>query len=105
MCKCVICDVRPVNGNPEGMCAHCHSKVERERMLRRPEKPFRYVTYQGHVVGMFRSQDGKLSPRLLGIAAERLPKSITLDLNRYLNGFTRDQIKKMKKCVFQLTQA
>ena len=102
MSKCVICDVRPVNGNPEGMCAHCFAKVERERQLRRPQKPFRYVTYQGHVVGMFRNQGGTLSPRLLGIAPKRLPKSITLDLNRYLDGFSRDQIKKMKKCVQQL---
>jgi len=102
--KCVICDVRPVNGNPEGMCAHCYARVERERQIHRPEKPYRYVTYQGQVVGIFRSQNnGKLFPRLLKRSPDRLQKSITLDLNCYLEGFSRDQIKKLKKCVLQFT--
>ena len=103
MCKkCHICGVRPVNGNPEGMCSQCHARVERERKLRRPEKPFRYVTYRGHVVAMFRNQDGKLRPELSGINPNRLPKSITLNLNRYLDGFDRSQIKKLKRCVQEL---
>ncbi len=105
MTKCIVCEVRPVNGNPDGMCAQCHTKVEKEHNLRRREKPFRYVTYKGHVVGMYRQPNGTLKPRLLGISPDRLPKSITLNLNTYLEGFTRDQIKKLKKCVQQLVHA
>jgi hypothetical protein len=104
MTKCVICDERPTrNGN--GLCSICNDKVNSESKSRQPAKPFRYVTYRGHVVGMYPSGNGALQPRLLGISAKRLPKSITLDLNTYLEGFDRVTIKQLKATVLQLAHA
>jgi hypothetical protein len=105
MAKCIICNQRPANGNLEGFCGPCFNKVQAERRARRKEKPFRYVTYRGDVVGMFPVGGGVLRARLLGVSPDRLPKSITLDLNTYLEGFEREQIKRLKACVLQLAHA
>jgi hypothetical protein len=104
MTKCIICDQRPSHkGN--GFCATCEDKINSERKSRQPAKPSRYVTYRGHVVGMYPTGDGTLKPRLLGISAKRLPKAITLDLNHYLEGFNRATIKRLKATVLQLAHA
>ncbi len=102
--KCVICGNRPANGNGHGRCSTCQAKIEKEERARTPEKPFRYLTYRGGVVGLFRKPglDGTLHARQLNINPERLPKSITLDLNTYLNGYSRETVKRFKRCVREL---
>jgi hypothetical protein len=35
---------------------------------------------------------------------QRLPKGITLDLNTYLEGFTREQVKRLKASVLRLAR-
>lgn len=104
MTKCIICDERPsLKGN--GLCSHCEDRVNRERKSRQPDKPHRFVTYRGHVVGMYRTGNGTLKPRLLNRNPDRLPKSKTFDLNRYIEGFTREQVKRLKATVLQLAHA
>lgn len=102
MTKCVICDVRP---SQNGHCAHCLSKIEQERKARRPEKPFRYLTYRDNVVGLFRNGKGTLTPRLLTRRPDTLPKPNTIDLNNWVEGFTRQEIKRFKACVLQCANA
>lgn len=104
MTKCIICDKRPsLNGN--GLCSPCEDKINRERKSQQPAKPFRFVTYRGHVVGMYPSGNGAIQPRLLNHNPKRLPKSITLDLNHYIEGFDRHTIKRLKAIVLNLAHA
>jgi hypothetical protein len=101
--KCIICERRPAG--QDGVCANCASKVGAENRRRKPDEPFRFATYQGHVVGFFPNGNGTLKPRLLNRNPDKLPKSKTLDLNRYIEGFTRERVKGLKACVLKLANA
>lgn len=101
--KCIICEKRPAGQG--GVCANCSSKVEAEKRRRKPEEPFRFITYRGYVVGFYPNGNGTLQPRLLKRNPDRLPKSKTLDLNRYIEGFTRERVKELKACVLKLANA
>jgi hypothetical protein len=104
MTKCLICGERPSrNGN--GFCHPCQQRVDKETKARKPEKPSKFLTYRGHVVGMFPAGKGMLKPRLLSRSPKGLPKSRTLDLNTYLEGFDRDTIKRLKATVLNLAHA
>ena len=101
--KCVICGKRPAR---EGAyCANCHNKIEAERRRRRQSTPERFITYRGHVVGLYRNGNGALEPRLLKRNPDLLPKKKTLNLNHYIEGFTREQVKRLKACILQLANA
>jgi len=104
MQKCVLCNKRPAK--VQGYCQHCHDKVKKLRREARPEEPVKFLTYRGHVVGLYRKNGGgTLTPRLLSRNAKYLPKNKTLDLNKYCDGFERPLIKEFKKCVLSLANA
>jgi hypothetical protein len=97
---CSICNRRPrVSGSR--YCSNCQAKIDREKRLRRAEKPVKFATYRGYVVGFYR-HDGVLTPRLLRRKPEGLPRGKTLDLNHYIEGFTREQVKNLKSAILQL---
>lgn len=97
---CAICDRRPPA--PGGrFCNNCQAKLDKEARRRKGEQPFKFATYQGHVVAFY-EQEGVYHPRLLKRKPEGLPKGKTLDLNHYIEGFTRDQVKKLKSAILQL---
>ena len=89
MTKCVICDKRPANNG--GYCAPCGNYIESMRKARANNQPRHFLTYRGHVVGLYPVGEGRLKPRLLKRSAEHLPKRKTLDLNVYCDGFTREK--------------
>ena len=97
---CALCNHRP-KANGGRYCSNCQAKLDKEKRLRQPEKPVKFATYHGHVVGFYR-HDGVLVPRLLRRKPEGLPKGKTLDLNHYIEGFTREQVKNLKSAVLQL---
>jgi hypothetical protein len=97
---CSICNRRP-RANGSRYCTNCQAKMDREKRLRTAEKPVKFATYRGHVVGFYRS-DGVLIPRLLRRKPEGLPRGKTLDLNHYIPGFTREQVKNLKAAILQL---
>jgi len=101
--KCVICEKRPASKG--GYCANCAAHVEAEGRHREVQKPAKFLTYRGNVVGLFPNGDRTLRARLLLLNPDNLPKTKTLDLNTYLEGFTREQIKRFKACVLKLTNA
>jgi len=104
MTKCIICEQRPSrNGN--GTCSQCQNRIDRESKCRQPDKPSKFITYRGHVVGMYPAGKGTLKPQLLSRSPMGLPKSRTLDLNTYLEGFNRETIKRLKATVLQLAHA
>ena len=106
MSKCLICEQRPAR--VKGMCPPCHDQVDKEARQRnaRANKPKYYLTYKGHVVGLYSEKGGTLKARYEPkINAGHLPKTITIDLNGYCEGYTREQIKRFKACVLQVAHA
>jgi hypothetical protein len=101
--KCIICGLRPVSKGQ--YCSTCTAKIEAERRAHAEQKPKRYLTYRGHVVGLYPNGKGTLTARLLKRDPESLPKRLTLDLNTYLEGFSREQIKAFKRAVLSLAGA
>jgi len=104
MTHCVICNKRPTN-NPSGRCSPCENKIKAATEKLRPVKPEKYVTYRGHVVGMYRVDKGKLHPRLLSVRPERLPVTKTINLDMFCDGYDRAIIKRLKACVLSLAHA
>lgn len=104
--KCVICTHRPARTD-EGYCKTCASQIEAERRHKKmqSEKPVKYLTYRGSIVGLFKDGNKKLEARLLRGNPELLPKTKTLDLNKYCPGFDRSQIKAFKACCLKLSNA
>jgi hypothetical protein len=97
-----VCDRHPaVNG---GVCHNCHQKIEAEKRQRKNGDPVKFATYRGYVVGFYPDGGGKLVPRLLQRNPETLPKSRTLDLNTYIKGFTREQVKRIKSAILVLAE-
>lgn len=98
---CTICQHRPP-ANGGRYCNVCVAKMEKEKRARSREKPVKFATYRGHVVGFYPKGNGKLVTRLLRRKPEGLPKGKTLDLNTYIEGFTREQVKNIKAAILQL---
>ena len=103
MAKCVICSKRPAK--VEAFCIECNGHIEADRNRKRRPEPRHFLTYRGHVVGLFKNGDGMLKAYLLRRNPDRLPKGKTIDLNRWCDGFSRDRIKEFKACVLQLAHA
>ena len=100
--KCVICSKRPARN---GMyCIECSKIMERASNHKAALVPKHFLTYRGHVVGLFPNGNGMLKSRLLKRSAGNLPKRKTLDLNTYLTGFSRDTVKSFKACVLSLVR-
>jgi hypothetical protein len=104
--KCLICEYRPAqDGSP--YCHNCKQKIVAETASQQRETPEKYLYYRGNWVGMYRVSSDTLKPQYLGYAPiEKKPKyplNRTLNLDGYLVGFTRDQIRKLKRCILQLS--
>ncbi|MDD5510822.1 MAG: hypothetical protein PHI12_08430 [Dehalococcoidales bacterium] len=93
---CIICDKRPAI--PEtGYCHNCTGKIDairREGSHREPQ-PEKFFTYRGIVVACYNRGD-TFTTKLSQKSAEKLPKGRTLDLNTWLDGYTREQVKRFK---------
>ena len=101
--KCVICGRRP--SRQGAYCQICADKLDSQKRRNGNGEPKHYLTYKGHVVGLYPAGEKQLKPRLLGRSAEHLPKGKTIDLNHYCQGFSREVIKRFKACVLQLAHA
>lgn len=103
--KCPICETRPINGNGK-YCGVCFKNMAAQKSQR--VVPAKFLTYKGMVVALVpRDVNGerRLLPEALKRDPAKLPKGKTLDLNTYLQGYSRDQIKAFKRCVLQTSQA
>ncbi len=106
---CAICDKRP---SPPGQyCGHCQAQIasiaaaERKSQSSQPE---RFVSYKGFTVALFPvnpdpswEEEFKVKYRAVPIRQEvgQLPKSKTVNLDTYVEGLTRHQVKKLKALV------
>ena len=93
--KCLICGVRPSNG--ESYCKHCTSQIEAERRRKQTPQPFRYVTYQGITFEFRAGKDGTFIPHYITHNPDTLPQKLLINLDKYCEGFTREQVKKLKR--------
>ena len=95
--KCLICETRPQKRG--AYCGACAAKIAAETEASRDRKvEARYfLTYQCIVVGLYANGDETYRARLERVDAETLPKGRTLNVNTYLDGYTREQVKKFKR--------
>ena len=99
--KCHICNVRPATAE-HGYCHNCQSQLEADRRRKRPAKPFRYVTYRGVTVALHKQNGNgdngdRFKAEYITRDPEKLPKSRLINLDTYCPGFTREQVKKLKR--------
>jgi len=106
--KCIICNRRPaINGS--GYCGICTDKIATDNRRNRPPQPEKFLVYRGAVVGLFPNgtANGERLYRaeLLRRKPTGLPKSKTINLDHWCEGYSREQIKKMKATVLRLANA
>lgn len=94
--KCHICGLRPATSE-QGFCHNCQSQLDADRLRKRPKKPFRYVTYQGVTMALHKDGEDKLKAEFVTRNPDKLPKSRLINLDGYCSGYTRQQVKKLKR--------
>lgn len=97
--KCLICGVRPSNG--QAYCSHCSSQIEADKRRNAKPKPFKYVTWRGDTLEFRANGKGTFTATPVRRDPDKLPKKLTINLNGYCDGFTRDQVKKFKRAFRQ----
>jgi len=93
--KCLICGVRPSNG--QSYCKHCAAQIEADKRRKQKPKTFRYVTYQGVTFEFRNGKNGTFIPHYTSHNPDTLPQKLLINLNEYCEGFTREQVKKLKR--------
>jgi len=98
--KCLICGVRP-SSTERGFCHDCQASLDAEkRRKRQTSKADKYVTYRGVTVALRKNgKNGEAiyKAEFITTNPDRLPKSRLINLDNYCPGYTREQIKKLKK--------
>ena len=121
--KCLICENKPRQVG--AYCHNCAQKIEAENKRRgngKP-KPDKYLHYRGQWVGLYvdgvdEEGERQFKPKYLGytpmpepgakdrvgrLLKPKYPMGKTLNLDVYLPGYTREQVKRMKAVVLKLS--
>jgi len=95
--KCLICGVRPATTD-QGFCHNCQTSIDAEkRRKRQATNADKYVTYRGVTVALRKNGEGEYKAAFSTVNPERIPKSRLINLDVYCPGYTREQIKKLKR--------
>jgi len=95
--KCHICGVRPAS-TEQGFCHNCQAQLEADRRRKRQSrKADYYVTYRGVTVALKKNGKDEYKAEFITNNPESLPKSKLINLDIYCPGYTREQIKKLKR--------
>lgn len=105
--QCVICEVRPAMKG--GAYCHTHqAQIEAERKARRGNRDwwrgaFKFAVWRGvGVAFMPNGEKGVYQPKALPASAlGHLPKGKTINLDGYVNGLSREQVKRIKRAILQ----
>lgn len=100
--QCIICERRPANTD-KGYCNNCDAKITADRNSRQSPKPEKYLHYRGTVVGLFGNGNGGYHAELLSRSIDNIPKCRLIDLDHYCDGYTREQVKRFKRCCLRLS--
>lgn len=91
--KCLICDVRPATPG-RAYCGKCAGEIARQTPRKEPvRQPYFWITWRGLGVQLV-AIDNRAA---MASACIRWPKTKVLDLNTYVPGYTREQVKKFKR--------
>ena len=109
--RCFICGTRPP-AKGEMYCRVCQGEMdqaERERRQRCEgwKKAWKFLHWKGVVAGIFPNGNGPdgqttYQPRRVFKTLGQLPKAKVINLDTYIPGFDRGQIKRMKATLKQL---
>ena len=105
---CLICQKRFQNRHDSPYCWEHRKAVAMEEKAvadrrKAKNKAFRFVHYKGNVVGMFpNDKEGTYKPQYVGTSLSGIPQYKLIDLDKYVPGFDRKQIRKLKACVISL---
>lgn len=121
--KCLICETKPRSHG--AYCHNCAAKVKAEEVKRANghTKPDKYLHYRGQWVGLYGDgvdEEGErlFKPKYLGYdpmpepgakdkigraLKHKYPMGKTLNLDVYLEGYTREQVKRMKAVILKLS--
>ena len=109
--RCAICNRRPP-AKGEMYCRVCQGEMdqaERERRQRCEgwKKAWKFLHWKGVLVGIFPNGNGPdgqavYQPRRVFKSLDQVPKDKVIDLDTYIPGFTRQQIRGMKATLKQL---
>ncbi len=103
--KCLICNERPAK-RETGMCSNCANRIDHERRISRNRskaiQPDYFITYRGNTIKGSRSGD-KITFVYYSGNIDRIPKSKLIDLNIFLPQYDREQVKRFKAAVLQLS--
>lgn len=102
--RCVICGERPAS-QKSAYCPVCNKSLKRNRAKRVRPTIEKFVVYHGFVVGLVRNGDHKYKGQLLNRSVENLPKSKTINLDQYCDGYTREQVKNLQRSVLKTAHA
>jgi len=100
--KCLICGVRPSNG--QTYCKHCTDQIEADKRRKQKPKPFRYATYNGTTVEFHPVGKGVFKAQFCDRNPDTLPQSLLINLNKWCEGFTREQVKKLKRQILSFAK-
>jgi len=93
--KCFICGVRPSNGG--SYCKQCCTSIAAEKRRKAKPKVFKYVTWKGATMEFRAGKNGTFVPTPIKRDPDSLPQGLTINLNGYCKGYTRQQVKKFKR--------
>lgn len=110
--RCSICGRRPP-AKGEMYCRVCQHEIaqadsERGQRCQAWNKAWKFLHWKGVVVGLYQVDQvddwgiPKVRPRRVFKTLGQLPKGKVIDLDTYIQGFTRQQIKGMKATLKQL---
>ena len=110
--RCCICGQRPP-AKGEMYCRVCQREMDQAGAERRQrceawKKAWKFLHWRGVVVGLYQAAEvdewglPKVTPRRVFQPLGRLPKAKVINLDNYIPGFDRGQIKGMKATLKQL---
>jgi len=100
--KCIICG-KGINPHRESPYCHEHEKEIKSLVRKKVPGAFMYACFRGQTIGFYPIDNGKLTTRL-ETGTKFIPKCKMINLDNYCPGYTRAQVKKMKKAILRLAR-
>ena len=109
--RCFICGRRPP-ASGEMYCRVCQGEMDQtshegQKRCQAWKKAWKFLHWKGVVVGLYPAESEQwgqpmVTPRRVFKGLGQLPKAKVINLDTYIQGFTRQQIKGMKATLKQL---
>lgn len=101
--KCLICNRGTKPNAP--YCQEHQRELDRQRAEEKKKADVvKYVTYRGHVVAFYKNGGDSLRASYHGMTTNGIPKGKIINLDVWCEGFTREEIKRLKAVVLRLSR-